>query len=158
MCRRVSCRRVSQAVSSLSVAVESGQRVRSAGGNQHAYPSLLAVLVRPASPHHQHRCLVAVPTKHVPEEATDWKTSPHIIWSRPWRCRHRMLRAAASWHGSRYSLRSLLFAPQKSAPQTPKTGQTGRKKARRRTTHPSNLSLVSWSQGPSWLAIIAGCT
>lgn len=44
---------------------------------------------------------------------TDWKKSEHNSLSPLFRCRHLILREAASWHGSKYSLFLLLFEKKK---------------------------------------------
>ena len=46
-------------------------------------------------------------------EKTDWKKSEQNSLSPLLRCRHLMLREAASWHGSKYSLYLLLFEKKK---------------------------------------------
>jgi hypothetical protein len=68
-----------------------------------SYPFLLAVpvcSVETSAP--------ACRSTSLPGTNPHWKKSEHMDRSPPLRCKHRMLRAAASWHGSRNALRSLL--------------------------------------------------
>jgi hypothetical protein len=45
-----------------------------------------------------------------------WKKSEHISRSPPFRCKHRILFCAASWHGSKYSEYALLYSHQHQFP------------------------------------------